>query len=468
MERRAIFRELLTLADVLTIGFSFIAAFWICGHWFGRGMFPFDTYVWILWVIGLAWLPALRHFGFYEAASYESAWRILRQLVAVQAIGGLLLLSTMFLTKSVEVSRVLLQLFLAVSFAAFAIAKLATKALIEWIRAREGSNTRKVVVVCSLAHVDRYSQLIDNHPYWKAEIVGFVTPRYPGEGTYDLSGRRLLGAPEDLGEILGSHVVDEVMISPFCPVDVEQLATCCAQRGVLVRMFLDMPKTAVGRFNVRSVGQGEYMLSLETIPLGSLRLIVKRMVDIVGALIGLVICGVAYLIYHRKLERESSASPLFAQTRVGQNGRRFTLYKLRTMRADAEERLQELVASNQMKGHIFKMQNDPRVTPTGKFLRMTHLDELPQFWNVLRGEMSLVGTRPPTVDEVAAYAPSHHRRLSFKAGMTGLWQVAGNGEVDDFEEVVKLDCEYIDNWSLALDARILTRTLLKVTQRRAW
>jgi lipopolysaccharide/colanic/teichoic acid biosynthesis glycosyltransferase len=138
------------------------------------------------------------------------------------------------------------------------------------------------------------------------------------------------------------------------------------------------------------------------------------------------------------------------------------------MYADAEKRLTELLRQNQMRGHVFKIRDDPRVTPSGRVLRQRHFDELPQFWNILKGEMSLVGTRPPTLNEAEQYAPHHRRRLSIKPGLTGLWQLAGNGEVDDFDEIVKMDCFYIDNWSLRLDLTILLRTLLKVARGGGW
>lgn len=158
----------------------------------------------------------------------------------------------------------------------------------------------------------------------------------------------------------------------------------------------------------------------------------------------------------------------FAQTRVGKNGRRFSLYKLRTMYADAGQRLNELARFNEMRGPIFKMKNDPRVTPTGRVLRERHLDELPQFWNVLKGDMSLVGTRPPTTSEFEVYDDHHYRRLSIKPGLTGLWQIKGNGKVTDFEDVVKLDCEYIDNWSIWLDCKIIAKTVIKMISRTGW
>jgi lipopolysaccharide/colanic/teichoic acid biosynthesis glycosyltransferase len=194
----------------------------------------------------------------------------------------------------------------------------------------------------------------------------------------------------------------------------------------------------------------------------------ERIIDVMGAAIGLVACAIAYLWYGLRLRREAGDSVLFRQQRVGQNGRRFMLCKFRTMCAGAEQIKAGLGGQNEMSGPIFKLKDDPRVTPTGRNLRRRHLDELPQFWNVLKGEMSLVGTRPPTGDETAAYLEHHHRRLSMKPGLTGLWQLNGNGVVKDFEEVVKLDCEYIDNWSLWLDCKIVAKTVAKVMRGDAW
>ena len=159
---------------------------------------------------------------------------------------------------------------------------------------------------------------------------------------------------------------------------------------------------------------------------------------------------------------------LFKQERGGLNGRIFTIYKFRTMHVDAEKHLRQLLERNRVKGVMFKMENDPRVVSSGRFLRRTHLDELPQFWNVLKGDMSLVGPRPNPAREVADYGYHHYRRLSMKPGLTGLFQLKGHAAVPDFEEVVKLDCAYIDNWSLWLDCKIIVKTLLKLVRGSGW
>ncbi len=188
-------------------------------------------------------------------------------------------------------------------------------------------------------------------------------------------------------------------------------------------------------------------------------IILKKTTDFIGGLLGTVLSLPIILITAIPLLIESPGPLIFKQARVGKNGRIFNIYKLRSMYADAEKRKQALMAQNKMDGNMFKMDNDPRITKVGKFIRKYSIDELPQFWNVLKGDMSLIGTRPPTVEEFEQYESHHKRRLSMKPGITGLWQVSGRSNIQDFEEVVKLDCEYIDTWSPALDIKILFKTV---------
>lgn len=194
-------------------------------------------------------------------------------------------------------------------------------------------------------------------------------------------------------------------------------------------------------------------------------LFVKRLMDIAGALVGLLITAVVTIFLAPPLLIESPGPLVFAQKRVGKNGRFFKIYKFRSMYQDAEERKKELEAQNEMNGFMFKMKDDPRITKVGKFIRKTSLDELPQFFNVLKGDMSLVGTRPPTVDEFRMYESHQKRRLSMKPGITGLWQVSGRNNIKDFEDVVKLDVQYIDNWSIGLDIKILLKTVKVVFEK---
>ena len=188
-------------------------------------------------------------------------------------------------------------------------------------------------------------------------------------------------------------------------------------------------------------------------------LFLKRLVDITGAVTGLLFLLVVFPFVALAIRTEDPGPVFFSQERVGENGRKFRIWKFRSMYVDAEARKRELNGRNEMNGAIFKIRNDPRITRVGKILRKTSIDEIPQFWNVLKGEMSLVGTRPPTSDEVSEYDNWHRRRISMKPGITGMWQVNGRNDINDFDEIVKLDLAYIDNWSLWLDVRILLKTI---------
>lgn len=190
--------------------------------------------------------------------------------------------------------------------------------------------------------------------------------------------------------------------------------------------------------------------------------IAKRMLDIVGGIVGLIITGIFMVMIGPAIMIESPGPIFFSQTRIGKNGRRFKIYKFRSMYIDAEERKKELMEKNKMSGLMFKMDDDPRITKVGKFIRKTSIDEFPQFLNVLKGDMSLVGTRPPTEDEFKQYKARYKKRLSMKPGITGLWQVSGRSSITDFEDVVKLDVQYIENWSFGLDLKILIQTVLVV------
>lgn len=189
------------------------------------------------------------------------------------------------------------------------------------------------------------------------------------------------------------------------------------------------------------------------------RMVVKRLIDILGGLAGCLITIVVTPFVAIAIRLDSPGPIFFAQTRIGKNGRRFKIYKFRSMYIDAEERKKELEAQNEMNGLMFKMENDPRITRVGKFIRKTSIDELPQFFNIVRGDMSLVGTRPPTEGEFEQYNSHYRRRISMTPGLTGLWQVSGRSEIVDFDDVVKYDLEYIDNWTLGLDIKILFQTV---------
>lgn len=228
--------------------------------------------------------------------------------------------------------------------------------------------------------------------------------------------------------------------------------------GVLCHYSIDIiewhdKESSIGKFGNHTV----VTYSLYSVDYG--RRLIKRLMDIAGGIVGLLITAVFTPFIAAAIKLDSKGPVFFSQIRIGKNGRRFKIYKFRSMYVDAEKRKKELMDKNEMKGLMFKMEDDPRITKVGRFIRKTSMDELPQFYNVLKGDMSLVGTRPPTEDEFKQYSLYYRRRLCMTPGLTGMWQVSGRSDIEEFEEVVKLDLEYIDNWSLGLDIKILFKTI---------
>ncbi|MCD8011865.1 MAG: sugar transferase [Lachnospiraceae bacterium] len=263
------------------------------------------------------------------------------------------------------------------------------------------------------------------------------------------------------------HAVDEVYINvPYhTGKSTFQAAMQFEKMGVNVHVSLELLNHFEGCQKSIGVVYGNPVITFSGHQYDWRMLVAKRLMDIAGGIVGLLITGLATVILAIPLLVESPGPLFFGQNRVGKNGRIFKMYKFRSMYKDAEERKKELMAQNEMGGPMFKMKDDPRITKVGKFIRATSIDELPQFWNVLKGDMSLVGTRPPTVDEFEQYEASQKRRLSAKPGITGLWQVSGRNDISDFEDVVKMDLEYIDNWSIGLDVKILFKTVMVVINR---
>ena len=243
-----------------------------------------------------------------------------------------------------------------------------------------------------------------------------------------------------------------------------ELITDFEDMGANCHYALDVPTGARGNATMEMFGE-MFMATYTLRTQSTWQLVLKRVMDICGAVVGLILCGIISIFLIPAIKLDSPGPAIFSQIRIGKNGRRFKFYKFRSMYVDAEERKKELMKNNEMDGLMFKMEDDPRITKVGKFIRKTSLDEFPQFWNVLIGDMSLVGTRPPTEDEFNKYNGHYKRRLMMTPGITGLWQVSGRSSITDFDEVVKLDLEYIDNWSLLGDIKILFKTVISVIKR---
>jgi lipopolysaccharide/colanic/teichoic acid biosynthesis glycosyltransferase len=282
------------------------------------------------------------------------------------------------------------------------------------------------------------------------------------------------------------HQHDWTLVSYSIPVDrsainaggdeetevVSEIATLISQcREMAVPVHIRLPIDSVGGKNIVEKIGGYNVLTMTANYAGPVEIIAKRMLDIIGGLAGSFVAIIVIAVIGPIIKKESPGPILFKQVRIGKNGRRFTCYKIRSMYLDAEERKEELMDQNRVSdGMMFKLEFDPRiignkvingkqVTGIGEKIRSMSLDEFPQFFNVLKGDMSLVGTRPPTEDEWEKYKYHHRARLAIKPGITGMWQVNGRSDITDFEKVVKLDTEYINNWSFSKDLKILFKTV---------
>lgn len=340
-----------------------------------------------------------------------------------------------------------------------------------------GSSASRVLLICMEANAAKVIRSLNKPSEWNCLVTAVAVldrntgmrdgkARMQTEQGDMIEGIPVVAGREDILEYAVKGVVDEAFVYVddigADPQFFKHLILELEKMGIVVNV--NIPMFQLGDEGVKRIYRmGDFYVTAFTTRLYDYRLmLIKRLMDIVGSLVGLCITAVAFLFLAPAIKLESPGPLFFKQTRVGKNGRPFTFYKFRSMYADAEERKKELMAYNEMQGNMFKMTNDPRITKVGRFIRKTSLDELPQFWNVLRGDMSLVGTRPPTMDEYLEYDGWQKRRISFKPGITGLWQISGRSNIKDFDEVVKLDLEYIDNWSLGLDIKIILKTILAV------
>ncbi len=276
-----------------------------------------------------------------------------------------------------------------------------------------------------------------------------------------------LSSKEAAFKYIQRNVVDDVLIfANHYNELIYEIEETCISMGVVVHYVLGERKTKYPKKEIIEEF-GPYKIVTSGINVINARqLFLKRLIDICGSLVGLLITGICFLFVAPMIYIQSPGPIFYAQTRVGANGRPFKIYKFRSMYPDAEKRKAELMAQNKMDGLMFKMDNDPRIIKgIGHFIRSSSIDELPQMWNVLKGDMSLVGTRPPTIDEFKAYNFHHKSRLAMKPGITGLWQISGRSEVTNFEDVVALDNQYISNWRMMSDVKILFKTVMVVIGR---
>lgn len=325
---------------------------------------------------------------------------------------------------------------------------------------RKSNSSDKVMVVTESDYAEELlTHIIASKP-WNYEVTSIAILDSDFEGE-EIMGIPVVAGKHDLFDVSRQMPLDQVfMYLPGLPAkEIRSYIMDFETMGVICHYNVEMKElNLTGKTAGHFAGYAVMTFSLQYFDYR--RMIIKRFLDILGGLVGSLITVVLMPFVALAVKVESRGPVFFAQTRIGKNGRRFKILKFRSMYIDAEERKKELEAQNEMADNLmFKMENDPRITKVGKFIRKTSIDEFPQFFNVLKGDMSLVGTRPPTVDEFEQYSNYYRRRMSITPGLTGMWQVKGRGKVTEFDDVVKLDLEYIDNWSLMLDIKILFQTV---------
>ena len=408
--------------------------------------------------------------AFYFLKVYEDFFRRGRytELLLVVKYNIILIAGALFLGFGIKsetfVSRLVMGYFLVLN-------TLAVWCIHLFIRNRSrvfGRSRRKELNLLVVTSSDRFPEIIrrfgrSKENIWRIAGVILLDEKKPAN-LPDKEKIPVIPAREDAYlEFATQNVVDEVFIQIDAIQEKElflkKMILEFEKMGLVVNLNLDLFDLGVtGEKRIYNL-EDYHVVAFSSRLFDYRMVLVKRMVDIAGALVGLFFTFFIGIILAPFLLIESPGPLIFHQKRVGVNGRIFEFYKFRSMYADAEERKAELAAQNEMNGLMFKLENDPRITKVGAFIRRTSIDELPQFWNVLKGDMSLVGTRPPTLDEYQKYSYYQKRRISFRPGITGLWQISGRSDIKDFDEVVKLDLEYIDNWSLSLDFKIIFKTI---------
>lgn len=455
------FALFLFIIDVLVC----IASFWaglqlrtlLPRHWISD-VFVIERHLWILVLVLTVQILWMFTRTAYRPLRLVSQWKLIQFYAVMLCVEVSVVAAAVFSTQAFFTSRSFTGLFIVIQICGLLGIRIAYKTWSSVFRSRI-YNHRRFLVVSDKPDPMAVSEGLLKNALWDLAVIDAISTK------------------EFTPEQLASYEKQKIAIDD-CLVDCapEKLLTLkpgmawLQERGVNLHFTMSFLGSFMGipgaSYHVEDLGQNLQMLSVDVRRLSPASLVMKRFLDLAFASVGTLITLLFLPFIAAAIKLDSKGPVLFRQIRVGQAGRRFKCYKFRTMYADAEKRKEELIKKNEMKGPMFKMEHDPRITRVGRFLRKTSLDEFPQFWNILRGEMSLIGTRPPTEDEVERYRNSDFKRISIKPGLTGLWQVSGRSQVTQFDDVVRLDIQYIENWSLWLDLKIILKTFFVLVTRR--
>lgn len=421
--------------------------------------FELPSLMFLLMVLILILLNAfvLGFMNLYDEKILPRTWEMLLKLPLAVIIEFALFIAILTTSGIYQMPLEFLGVYMLVALAGMLIVRGLAKT---WLVAmwRNPLHMKQILLVGSEKRISVVYEALKSEHSWGHKVIGWLAFG-PHSGKLDLP---LLGEFDALDGILQNEALDDVIIAlpTDAAVPLHPKVELCRQLGISIHIVPGMfdPTEQIRGLTVQHI-KSVPTLTVYGSHINPSGLFYKRILDILGGLVGFLIFMLLYPVIAIAIKIDSPGPVLFKQTRVGLNNRHFKLYKFRSMQSDAEAKKKDLADFNEMQGQMFKMHNDPRITRVGKFLRKTSLDEFPQFINVLMGDMSLVGTRPPTPDEVECYAPWQRRRVSMKPGVTGLWQISGRNEVNDFQDVVKYDLDYIDGWHFSRDIYILFKTV---------
>jgi exopolysaccharide biosynthesis polyprenyl glycosylphosphotransferase len=464
MVRRRLLGMALEFADLMmmVVAFTLASAYVADGMSLSRVLgirIRIVNFVTFLLLLAL-WHVIFRAIGMYRfhrlSSPASDAWRVLQ----ATTFGTLAILNCAILFNIRLVSPAFMAVFWLASSGLAVANRLLTRLLLARAR-RGGRNLRNILIVGTNSRAEEYARKLEARPELGYRIAGFVDDEWSGLAEFKRGGREVVTSPACLGEYLRDNVVDEVFIAlPLGSsyLQCARIVGICEEQGIVVRFHSDLFKLKLAKATVE-VFEDDPVVTIWTGPMEGWPVVAKRAFDVVVSAVLLALLSPLLLTAALLIKLTSRGPVFFVQQRVGFNKHRIHVHKFRTMVVDAERRLAEVAHLNEVSGPVFKIKNDPRMTPVGRFLRKTSIDELPQLIDVLLGSMSLVGPRPLPVRDYQGFETDwHRRRFSVRPGITCLWQVNGRSSVP-FEKWMELDMQYIDQWSLLLDLEILLRTI---------
>ncbi len=467
-ENSSLILDMQKTIDIVITCFSFISAYYLKLFFLPstlKGLTTEPNYYIILLMIIIAWYISFKWMDMYISYRQQPFYQFFVAILKSNFMGMILVSIAMYFLHIQGVSRLLMGIFLILNILLLTLSKFVVFKVLEKVRA-DGMNTRNILIVGSRKRACELIEAVEKNKSTGYIILGCFDVDEKELGQYVVNGHKVIGLVKDLEDYLTNNVVDELIFAmPLKKLEHGDRYLAFAENmGIKVRIVPDWelhylmyrPNIAAIRFEDFL---GVYTMALQSTPHNEGKILIKHVSDFLGALILIILLLPVFIFIGLAIKIFSRGPVFYTQERLGQNGRRFKVYKFRTMVDNADELQKELEEMNEADGPAFKIKNDPRIIPyIGSFLRKTSLDELPQLFNVLRMEMSLVGPRPPIPREVDEYSVWQRRRLSMKPGMTCLWQIAPRRNDLSFEDWMKLDLQYIDNWSLFNDFKILVLT----------